>query len=72
MKQFLGLLLALVSIFGTAPLYAESFDILIRHGRVVDGSGNPAFFADVAVKNGRIAQIGRVDGTAKTEIDATP
>jgi N-acyl-D-amino-acid deacylase len=56
--------------FAATLLHAESFDVIIRHGRVVDGSGNPAFFADVAVKNGRIAEIGRVDGSAKTEIDA--
>jgi N-acyl-D-amino-acid deacylase len=49
---------------------AETFDVLIRHGRIVDGSGNPAFFADVALKDGRIAEIGRVDGSAKSEIDA--
>jgi len=50
---------------------AQPCDLLIRHGRVVDGTGNPAFFADVAVTNGRIAAIGRVPGSAKKEIDAT-
>ncbi|MBI2813357.1 MAG: D-alanyl-D-alanine carboxypeptidase/D-alanyl-D-alanine-endopeptidase [Opitutae bacterium] len=50
---------------------AEEFDLIIRHGRVVDGSGNPSFAADVAVKDGRIVRIGRIDGTAVTEIDAT-
>ncbi|MDI1335220.1 MAG: D-alanyl-D-alanine carboxypeptidase/D-alanyl-D-alanine-endopeptidase [Lacunisphaera sp.] len=50
---------------------AEEFDLIIRHGRVVDGSGNPSFAADVAVRAGHIVRIGRVDGTAKTEIDAT-
>ncbi len=51
-------------------LCSQPYDILIRHGRVIDGSGNPAFFADVAVKEGRIAAIGGVRGSAKTEIDA--
>jgi N-acyl-D-amino-acid deacylase len=50
---------------------AEPFDLIIRHGRVVDGSGNPAFFADVAVKKGRIAAIGTMVGKAKVEIDAS-
>lgn len=50
--------------------HSETFDLIIRHGRVVDGTGNPAYFADVAVKNGRIARIGRFEGDAKAEIDA--
>ena len=52
---------------------AESYDVIIRHGRVVDGTGNPAYFADVAVNNGRIVAIGQLGSTAtaKTEIDAT-
>ncbi|HEY0862615.1 MAG TPA: D-alanyl-D-alanine carboxypeptidase/D-alanyl-D-alanine-endopeptidase [Lacunisphaera sp.] len=51
--------------------FAQDYDVVIRHGRVVDGTGNPAFYADVAVKDGRIARVGRVEGTAKREIDAT-
>ncbi|HEX3801110.1 MAG TPA: D-aminoacylase [Verrucomicrobiae bacterium] len=49
---------------------AESYDVVIRHGRVIDGTGNPAFFADVGITNGRIAAIGRITGDAKKEIDA--
>src|SRR5262249_37702179 len=48
----------------------ETYDTIIRHGRVVDGSGNPAFYGDIAIKDGRIAAIGRVTGQGKTEIDA--
>src|SRR6266496_2174178 len=49
---------------------AETYDVVIRGGRVVDGTGNPAYFADVGVKHGRIAKIGRLAGQAGTEIDA--
>ena len=49
---------------------AQTYDLIIRHGRVVDGTGNPAYFADLAVKDGRIAAIGRIPGGAKTEIKA--
>jgi N-acyl-D-amino-acid deacylase len=49
---------------------AQQWDVLIRHGRVIDGTGNPAFFADVAVTNGRIAALGRLNGSARVEIDA--
>src|SRR5882762_9458274 len=45
-------------------------DLIIRHGRVADGTGNPAFFADVAVKEGRIAALGQISGDARIEIDA--
>lgn len=62
----LAVLLALASF-----ARAEEFDLIIRHGRVVDGTGNPSFAADVAVRNGHIARIGRIEGMAKTEIDAT-
>jgi N-acyl-D-amino-acid deacylase len=54
----------------TPGVRAEDYDLVVRHGRIVDGSGNPAFFADVGVKNGRVAAIGKLAGTGKTEIDA--
>lgn len=54
----------------SASAASESFDVLIRNGRVVDGTGNPAFFADVGIKDGRIARIGRLSAEAATVIDA--
>src|SRR5262249_18934062 len=46
-------------------------DVLIRNARVVDGTGNPWFRADVAVKAGKIAAIGNLEkATAATVIDA--
>ena len=47
------------------------YDILIRGGRVVDGTGSPAYPADVAVQGGRIAAMGaNLAGEAKTVVDA--
>lgn len=55
-----------------APLLtAADYDVLIRNARVIDGSGNPWFRADVAVKDGRIAAIGRLtNASAARTIDA--
>ncbi len=39
---------------------APPYDLLITNARIVDGSGNPWFRADVAIKDGRIARIGRI------------
>jgi N-acyl-D-amino-acid deacylase len=47
------------------------FDLVIRRGLVADGSGLPAFRADVAVQDGRIVHIGRADAQAARTIDAT-
>ena len=45
-------------------------DLVIRNGFVVDGSGAPGREADIAISNGRIAEIGIVPGTGREEIDA--
>ena len=49
-----------------------SYDLIIRNGTVVDGSGNPRRRADVGVVDGRVAAVGFLeDETATEEIDAT-
>ena len=54
-------------------LYAQNpqCDILIRNGRVIDGTGNNWFYADVAVKDGKILAVGpALQFRAAKEIDA--
>ena len=46
------------------------YDLLIRDGLVVDGSGMPAFHADVGIERGKVTEIGRLGGPAKQTIDA--
>jgi len=47
------------------------YDVVIANGKVINGTGNPWFKADVAVKDGRIAKIGKLgDIKAKNMIDA--
>jgi N-acyl-D-amino-acid deacylase len=60
-----------LALTAVAPAPPE-LDLVIRHGSVVDGSGAPAFPADVGIKGGRIARIGDLEGLqAGREIDAT-
>src|ERR1700733_10932254 len=50
---------------------AQAFDVLIRNGHIMDGTGSPWYSADVGIRNVKIAAIGRLhDATAKTVIDA--
>jgi dihydroorotase/N-acyl-D-amino-acid deacylase len=58
-------------IAAAASLHAQPYDILIRNGRIVDGTGAPWYTADVAIRGDRIAAIGKLaDVPAKLVIDA--
>jgi N-acyl-D-aspartate/D-glutamate deacylase len=46
------------------------FDLVIRNGTVVDGTGAPPLAADVAIEAGRVVEIGACDGAGRREIDA--
>src|SRR6202161_393948 len=48
-----------------------SYDLVIRNGTVVDGTGAARFRGDVAVSNDRIVEIGKVSESGKREIDAS-
>ncbi len=63
-------LVLLVCITAGECFAAESFDVLIRGGQVVDGTGNPWINADIGIRGDRIVAIGKLDdATAKTVID---
>ena len=50
----------------------EQFDIVLRNGRVIDGTGAPWYVADIGVRNGHIVKIGRIaDKAGTTNIDAS-
>ena len=48
----------------------RAYDLVIRGGTVYDGSGGAPYVADVGIKDGRIAAVGRIAGVAREEIDA--
>ena len=56
----------------TQIAHAAHYDVLLRGGRVLDGSGTPWFYADVALNGDRIAAVGKLtDATAKLVVDAS-
>lgn len=69
-----GLLVA--AALAVAPASAQvgssgAYDVVIRGGRVLDGTGNPWIRADVALRDGRVVRVGVVEGQGRREIDAT-
>ena len=45
-------------------------DLVIRNGKIVDGSGRAAFIGDIAIDNGKITSVGGSAGPAHRELDA--
>ena len=46
-------------------------DLLIKNGKIVDGTGNPWYYSDIGIKDGMIAQIGKIDTESSETIDAS-
>jgi N-acyl-D-amino-acid deacylase len=65
------LLLLSLLLLQTYVFAAQSFDVLIRNGHVIDGSGSPWYSADIGIRAGHISAIGNLaDASAKQTIDA--
>jgi len=70
-RLFFSLTLLLLASGPRLVAQEAPFDLVIRNGRVIDGTGSPWYSADVGIRNGRIAAIGRLEGApAKRTIDA--
>lgn len=63
-------LVILIGVMSRAQESPATYDLLLRHGKIVDGAGNPWFHADLAIRGGKIVALGKISGTAKREIDA--
>jgi N-acyl-D-amino-acid deacylase len=59
MKGIILLLTCLV----TAQVYPQTFDLIIRNGKIIDGSGNSWYYGDVGIKDGKIAAIGKLQSS---------
>ncbi len=68
------LLVGTLFLLGASPVVAQqpTYDVVIHGGRVVDGSGAPWYSGDIAIRDGKIAAIGRIDPSrGRRAIDAT-
>ena len=73
-RTAIGLIGCLLAALSQAAVLADEpvYDLLIQHGRIVDGSGNPWYYGDLAVRGDRIVAVGRVAaGKAQRVIDAS-
>jgi len=62
----------LLTLFFSTTIYGQQADILIRNGKILDGTGNSWYYGDIAIQNGKIAAIGKLGKwTATKTIDAT-
>jgi N-acyl-D-amino-acid deacylase len=69
MKSCVLAVFALASAFGVTVLpQAPPYDVLIRNGRVLDGSGNPWLAADIGIRGGRIVDMGRLGNAAALRV----
>jgi len=75
MRKWLGYIAAALLAVPALPAFAAPeapYDLVIRNGRIIDGTGSPWYAGDVAIRDGHIAMIGMVPGDAPTKrtIDA--
>jgi N-acyl-D-amino-acid deacylase len=64
-------LLAILLLAPSAHAQTVPYDLVIRNGHIIDGTGSPWYSGDIAIRGGRIAALGKLDGaSAKRTIDA--
>src|SRR5579862_9960838 len=64
-------LLATLLLAPAAYSQAVPYDLVIRNGHIIDGTGSPWYSGDIGIRGGRIAALGKLDGaSAKRSIDA--
>ena len=66
----LSLLCSSLLLSASVAAQAPAYDLIIRGGTIYDGSGRAPIVGDVAIKDDRIVAVGKVAGTAKSEVPA--
>ena len=70
-RLVIATMITVLSISSSISAQTTQYDVLIRNGRIVDGSGRPGYNADIAIKDQRIARIGNLaNATAARTIEA--
>ncbi|MGZ8545542.1 MAG: hypothetical protein ACXWV0_09610, partial [Flavisolibacter sp.] len=54
-------LFIILCFFYNLTAFAQQADVLIRNGKILDGTGNSWYYADIAVKDGKILKIGKLE-----------
>jgi N-acyl-D-amino-acid deacylase len=62
--------LIVLAVLSAAGAQQPDFDLVVRGGRIVDGTGNPSFEGDLGIRDGRIVALGRVHGSSARTIEA--
>src|SRR5713226_7235355 len=70
LRQWKSVFLSAVLLLGVAPLEArepaQSFDIVITNGHIIDGTGSPWYSGDIGIRAGKIAAIGNLSDLPRT------
>ena len=65
-------IILLFAFFIPSQLSAQTYDLIIRNGKIIDGSGNSWYYGDLGIKDGKIASIGKLSSAqGRREIVAT-
>jgi len=55
-------------LFVTGNAFAQQYDVLIVNGKIIDGTGNSWFYSDVAIKDGKIAYVGKTNNVTAAKV----
>lgn len=71
-QKYCGFIQIIIFVVLTFSLSSQTYDLIIRNGKIMDGTGNPWYYGDIAINNDVIVAMGNLDGiNASEEIDAT-